>query len=385
MKPPPLSLAVVLVSCLLHNTGASGAPEPGVQARRFHSIFSFGSSYSDTGNFVLQSAGFPSVPFNNSPYGETFFRRPTGRPSDGRLIIDFIAEALELPLLPPFLSKEAPQNFSEGANFAIVGGTALDAGFFLRHNSGSVPPSRSSLRAQIAWFRMLLRGQTPVCNSTVECREHLAGSLFVVGEFGLTDYCYILSGGKSIQEAKAFVPDVVQAIIRGVERLVEDGARYVVVTGTPPMGCVPMALAKYGVAGNATEYDRRTGCLRRLNGLSQYHNWMLQETVRRMRGKYPETTIVYADYHKPVARLIRRPGKLGFAEDLLRACCGGGGRYNYNPEGAACGLPGATTCSDPSTHLFWDGVHFTEAANKFIADGWLNGVYAHPSILSLAQ
>jgi hypothetical protein len=90
MKPPPLSLAVVLVSCLLHNTGASGAPEPGVQARRFHSIFSFGSSYSDTGNFVLQSAGFPSVPFNNSPYGETFFHRPTGRPSDGRLIIDFI-------------------------------------------------------------------------------------------------------------------------------------------------------------------------------------------------------------------------------------------------------------------------------------------------------
>jgi hypothetical protein len=64
---------------------------------------------------------------------------------------------------------------------------------------------------------MLLRGQTPVCNSTVECREHLARSLFVVGEFGLTDYCYILSGGKSIQETKAFVPDVVQAIIRGVE------------------------------------------------------------------------------------------------------------------------------------------------------------------------
>jgi hypothetical protein len=239
MKPPLLSLAVVvLISCLLHRTGASGGPE----APRFHSIFSFGSSYSDTGNFVLQSAGFPSTPFNNSPYGETFFRHPTGRPSDGRLIIDFIgtlhdawqcqcnvaecvlvnlffctcaAEALELPLLPPFLSK-APQNFSQGANFAIVGGTALDAGFFLRHNSGSVPPFRSSLRVQIAWFRLLLR-QSLVCNSTAECREHLARSLFVVGEFGLTDYSHILSGGKSLQEAKAFVPEVVQAIIRGVE------------------------------------------------------------------------------------------------------------------------------------------------------------------------
>lgn len=74
---------------------------------------------------------------------------------------------------------------------------------------------------------------------------------------------------------------------------------------------MPMALAKYSVPGNATEYYRRTGCLMRLNDLSQYHNWLLQETVRRMRGKYPGTTIVYADYHKPVARLIRRPGKLG--------------------------------------------------------------------------
>ena len=93
-----------------------------------------------------------------------------------------------------------------------------------------------------------------------------------------------------------------------VQRLVEEGARYVVVTGTPPAGCMPMALTKYAVAaGNAsTEYDRRTGCLRRLNGLSQYHNWMLQETVRRMRGKYPGTKLVYADYHKPVSRLIRR-------------------------------------------------------------------------------
>lgn len=101
-----------------------------------------------------------------------------------------------------------------------------------------------------------------------------------------------------------------------VQRLVEEGARYVVVSGTLPAGCLPMALAKYGGAGepgNATadEYDRRTGCLRRLNGLAQYHNWMLREALGHMRAKYPATKLVYADFYRPVARLVRRPRKFG--------------------------------------------------------------------------
>ena len=93
----------------------------------------------------------------------------------------------------------------------------------------------------------------------------------------------------------------------------EEGARFVVVSGTLPAGCLPMALAKYGAAGNATatEYDRRTGYLRRLNGLAQYHNWLLREAVASMRAKYPAAKLVYADFYRPVARLLRRPGKFG--------------------------------------------------------------------------
>ncbi|XP_015693360.1 GDSL esterase/lipase At5g45910-like [Oryza brachyantha] len=385
MKPPPsppltlvaVAVAVVVVSCLFHGSAASGEP-------RFTSIFSFGSSYSDTGNFVLQSAGFPAIPFNHSPYGDTFFRRPTGRPSDGRLPIDFIAEALGLPLLPPCMAKG--RDFGGGANFAIVGGTALDVGFFLRHNAASVPPFRSSLRVQIGWFRSLL-AQTLRRNATAaERRERLATSLFVVGEFGGTDYRYLLSAGKSLEQAKSYVPVVMRAICRSVERLVEDGARYVVVVGTPPAGCMPMELTKYAPAAAAanasTAYDRRTGCLRRLNGLAEYHNWMLQEAVGRMRGKYPGTKLVYADFYRPVASLVRRPAKFGFAQQPLKACCGGGGAYNYNPA-AACGSPGASACSDPSAYVNWDGVHLTDAAYKHVAGGWLDGAYAYPSILSL--
>ncbi|KAL3812842.1 hypothetical protein ACJIZ3_014110 [Penstemon smallii] len=57
----------------------------------FNSIVGFGDSLTDTGNgFHFVSEYNPPPYFTLPPYGNTFFHRPTGRVSDGRLIIDFI-------------------------------------------------------------------------------------------------------------------------------------------------------------------------------------------------------------------------------------------------------------------------------------------------------
>jgi len=60
------------------------------QCHNFKSIISFGDSIADTGNLLALSdpTNLPKVAF--LPYGETFFHHPTGRFSNGRLIIDFI-------------------------------------------------------------------------------------------------------------------------------------------------------------------------------------------------------------------------------------------------------------------------------------------------------
>nr|CAD1843269.1 unnamed protein product [Ananas comosus var. bracteatus] len=104
-------------------------------AQQYAAIFNFGDSLVDAGNLCVD--GIPAyLATARYPYGMNFFGYPTGRCSDGRLVIDFIAQELGLPLLPPSKAKNA--TFTRGANFAITGATALDTSFF--EARGSVRP-----------------------------------------------------------------------------------------------------------------------------------------------------------------------------------------------------------------------------------------------------
>lgn len=125
-------------------------------------------------------------------------------------------------------------------------------------------------------------------------------------------------------------------------------------------------------SADPADYDPRTGCLKGLNVLAVYHNSLLQEAVRDVGTKHRNVRVIYADFFTPVIDIVESPAKLGFTRDILRCCCGGGGKYNFNLS-AGCGMPGSTVCQDPTAYLYWDG-HFTEAAHRYIADGWLNSI-----------
>ena len=92
-------LARLLVAVALLHAAAAAATDGGGGGRRrarYDRVFSFGDSLTDTGNALrLSPAG--GGPASRPPYGETFFRRPTGRASDGRLVVDFIGEQRRPP------------------------------------------------------------------------------------------------------------------------------------------------------------------------------------------------------------------------------------------------------------------------------------------------
>nr|CAB3494812.1 unnamed protein product [Digitaria exilis] len=127
----PLPLLLVLFA-LLDNaaSGANNVVDDGDRRSqtRFARVFSFGDSLTDTGN-ALHILGDRAT-ISRPPYGETFFGHPSGRASDGRIMIDFIAEALGVPQPTRYLDGKTAEDFRRGVNFAVGGGTALDPAFF---------------------------------------------------------------------------------------------------------------------------------------------------------------------------------------------------------------------------------------------------------------
>ncbi|KAJ0645437.1 putative sinapine esterase [Helianthus annuus] len=239
------------------------------------------------------------------------------------------------------------------------------------------------------------------------CKQLIGCSLILMGEIGGNDYNHALESGKSIAEVETYVPYVINAIISAVNELIELGARTLVIPGNLPIGCSATYLTMF-YGSNKMKYDNSTGCITQLNKFAEYHNELLKTELNQIREDHPEVSIIYADYYNAAMQIFRYPNTygimvysmalsvihilyiyiiifynyLGFTNGALKACCGGGGPFNYNAS-ISCGDPLSTTCAQPETYLNWDGLHLTEAAYKFIFKSLFEGSYATPQFKSL--
>ncbi|CAL4948583.1 unnamed protein product [Urochloa decumbens] len=339
-EPQTFSVAIVLIMLLLN-------PREGLCSCYKH-IFSFGDSTMDTGNFV-HLIGKAKSKYTEPPYGMTFFKHATGRVSDGRVLIDFYAQALKLPRIPPYLPNKDSGEFPNGANFAVVG-------------------------VQMDWFEEMAQRIAPGDGA----KQHfLRNSLVVMGQISGNDYESLFNAGRGRpgDDIEEIIIDIVIYITHFIEELILDyGATTFLVPGIFPMGCYPSYLSRLH-SDNPKDYDKQ-GCLRWLNELSQKHNQQLHGELSRLRGFYPGVKLIYADYYGVAMEFIENPSRFGIGDPLV-ACCGGDGRYHTGME---CNST-AKVWGDPSNFTNWDGMHLTEKAYSIIAQGVLNGSFADPPFM----
>ncbi|KAM3241585.1 hypothetical protein ACQJBY_054445 [Aegilops geniculata] len=298
-------VAIAVVAVFLAASAGKVDAAKAAAKGKYRALFNFGDSLADVGNLLIANGVQDNLTTARLPYGQTYFGKPTGRCSDGRLVIDHLAQEFGLSLLPP--SKANHSDFKHGANFAITGATALDTPYFEARGLGAVVWNSGALMTQIQWFRDL---KPSFCNSTKEeCKEFYANSLFVVGEFGGNDYNAPLFAGKGLTEAYKFMPDVIQGISDGVEELIAEGAADLIVPGVMPTGCFPVYLNMLDMP--AHEYGSRSGCIRQYNTFSWVHNAHLKRALEKLRPKYPNVRIIYGDYYTPVVQFILQPKKFG--------------------------------------------------------------------------
>ncbi|XP_057530283.1 GDSL esterase/lipase At3g26430-like [Amaranthus tricolor] len=367
---------VFLFLTLISSSSSEDITMENKQQCDFPAIFNFGDSNSDTGGL---SAAFGQA---GPPSGMTFFHTPAGRYCDGRLVIDFIAQSSGLPYLSAYLDAVG-SNFSHGANFATAGSCIRPQNTTL-HQSGFSPISLN-----VQWYQFndfhrrtqTFRQKGNVFKQLLPKGEYFSKALYTfdIGQNDLTSGYFL---NKSGDEVKAYIPDVLDQFSTVIMSIYDQGGRYFWIHNTGPLGCLAYVLERVPV--KASEVDH-VGCASPINEVAQYFNRKLKDVVGHLRKKLPHASFTYVDVYSVKYDLIHHATKYGF-EYPLRACCGHGGKYNYN-EHVGCGgkktvkgkqILVAKACKDPSIVINWDGVHYTEAANKWVFDRIVDGSYSDP-------
>ncbi|GLJ30084.1 hypothetical protein SUGI_0594900 [Cryptomeria japonica] len=344
----------------------------------YPAIFNFGDSTSDTGSIHYV---FPYNELAESPpYGQTYFGKPVGRYSDGRLSVDFFATALGLPFLSPYL-QSVGSNFGHGVNFAAAGATVRETSFI----------APVSLTVQINQFKIFKQKVLDSINQHgpldyLPSEEAFKSGVYVL-EIGGNDFSfgYMNLNLTPAQVKQTMLPKVARAVAGAVQALYDEGARTVLVKDVAPQGCGSFWLTYF----YPSDFDQN-GCSTSYNDAVLFYNRVLRTQLAKLRRKLSDASIIYVNTYDIVYDFFSNPSKHGFQE-TTKACCGVGGNYNYD-YAVQCGSSGtikgqnvtAVACANPGAHVTWDGVHWTDEANRLLTKQILSGNYFEPSF-SLAK
>ncbi|XP_042515963.1 GDSL esterase/lipase 7-like [Macadamia integrifolia] len=306
-------------------------------------LYIFGDSLVDSGN----NNHLPtSAKVNFKPYGIDFPEGPTGRFTNGKTSVDFIAEFLGLPLVPPYngLSVAQKSETITGINYASGSAGIL-------RETGSALGKNLALEVQVELFKETVNNYLPKNFKTKDqLLQYLSKSIFVVC-IGGNDYInnYILPA--QYNSSRLYPPEQYAGILlkefkQHLQDIYNLGARKFLVFNISPIGCIPAMLKLKNLT---------FGCANDINQLVSPYNEgfpnMLQELSTTLHG----STFVHGNINFPLSHFLNHnPFKNGFIS--ANPCC------ITNDETHQC-LEDEEPCNDRTTHIFWDAVHPTQPVN----------------------
>ncbi|XP_022760115.1 GDSL esterase/lipase 7-like [Durio zibethinus] len=263
-------------------------------------LYVFGDSLFDSGNNNL----LPTVAkANYPPYGQNFVEHFTSRFTNGRTLPDFIAEFLDLPYPPPYLSIHESVKLT-GLNYASSA-------------CGILPETRSrfgkcfSLDDQIDLFRWTIESKVPShFKSSNERSNYLAKSIFIL-TVGSNDYIQnyleppLLSRSQDYDrqdyDPQTFAQLLMDALSKHFERLYRLGARKIIMFEIAPLGCIPHYTRKYELKGK---------CHHETNQIVSYFNNIFHATLKNLTSTLQGSMFILARINSLVHDSITNPSNM---------------------------------------------------------------------------
>ncbi|MCL7043118.1 hypothetical protein MKW94_022801 [Papaver nudicaule] len=338
----PFTVVVItLLQCIANVEVVAGAP-------MIPAMFVFGDSLVDHGNNNYLSS---IAKANYLPYGIDFNGWPTGRFSNGRTIIDILADKLGIPYVPSFADPTTRgSRLLNGVNYASAAAGILD-------ETGQHYGQRFSLSTQVLNFESTLDQLRSQMGSGRNLTQYLAKSIAVM-VFGSNDYISNFLMPSIYPSSINYSPEdfanlLLNHYTRQILALYSVGLRKFLLAGIGPLGCIPNQRA----SGQAPKGQ----CFQHANQILGTFNVGLRTLVGQLNANHPGSIFVYANTYGAMGDILNNPAMYGF-NTIDHGCCGVEGS-----ERITC-LLGSMPCPNRNQYVFWDAFHPTQAVNAILAE-----------------
>lgn len=307
----------------------------------FPAMFVFGDSYLDAGNNNYLAFNSKA---NYTPYGIDYKgKQATGRVTNGRLVVDFIAQIANIPFPPAYIGlSEKAGSVRTGISFASASAGVQAETPELNAIIGDF----MSLGEQVGFFEDTIKGLRNQFNSSDDIAKYLAKSIFFhhISSNDLGIY-WDLGGMKKKynNNMEEYMTSVSQEYYRQIKRLYDLGARKFVINNVSPMGCMPFVRAFKNIT---------TGCDENTNKIVSSYNQILKSGIPKLQTAFKGSKFILLDFYKIINDIHESSASFGII-NVKDSCC-------TCPEKKSSCIANSTPCKDRNVYLFFDKLHATE-------------------------